>query len=303
MTKHGGNLFRSLITMALLLTLFWLGASRPAAAQGQGNGSRGGGGGVGTGWIEQFSDGNITSRGWGIEDTGSPDSQFGVPGVGVAKSFERDNDYVWFENGRLRLKLNLANNGGAWTSTGSMVYYKTPTGPGVYEWCAKMSADTNGNPLPGSVSAGFVYYNNSQTEVDFEQAHGKEVAGPNEPLYLWLYMANWFNRRLTSSRVQSAQLPGVPTPPPTYAEFKNYKFDWRSDSVEFLVNGSRVAFHTTNVPKTAGNVMMNHWGTNNPDGFGGAPQAGTAYYYVNWVRYTPPGAAVPSPGTSCPSTP
>ncbi|MGH9782795.1 MAG: hypothetical protein ACRD88_01310, partial [Terriglobia bacterium] len=65
MTLHGGSFIRSLIPMALLLTLSWLGSSRPAVAQGRGNGGGGGTGGGQTGWIEQFSDGNITSRGWG----------------------------------------------------------------------------------------------------------------------------------------------------------------------------------------------------------------------------------------------
>ena len=70
---------RSVVTVGLILAAFLFGALGTAAAQGRGNG--GGGGdtsaptGTPTGWIEQFSDSvaGLESRGWGIEQTGSPD--------------------------------------------------------------------------------------------------------------------------------------------------------------------------------------------------------------------------------------
>jgi hypothetical protein len=283
MTRHGGNLTRSLITMAVLLAFFWLGASHPAAAQGRGNGNGGGGGGGGaTGWIEQFSDALIENRGWGIEQTGSPDSLFGVPGTGLAKSFERNN--VSFPNGTIRLTLSLRDESGTLTSRGALVYTKALYSYGTYEWCARMSSTADlpsgaGSLASGGISAGFVYVNNSQTEIDFELARSGS-------LDWWLYMANWSGlRRLTSS----AEPATASAPNDFHAGFKIYKFVWTKDYIEFFVNDRSLAFHTANVPRTSAYVIMNHWGTNSPSGFGGPADTSKPdrYFFVDWARYTP----------------
>ena len=286
MTGLRRNFFRSWFTFALFLTSFWLGALRPAAAQGRGSGGGGGGAGGGqTGWIERFdSIPGMLANGWGIEQTGSPDSLFGVPGTGLAsKSFDAKNVAIGAD-GILRLKLSISN---ALQSSGALVYTQQIYGYGTYEWCARMSSTATsadptspayaGLPLSGGISAGFVYVNNSQTEIDFEQARSGS-------LDWFLYMANWANLRPKSSAVKATAMPGNV---PTYSEFKVYKFDWKKDYIEFFVDGTSLAFHTTNVPRTAAHVMVNHWGTNNPTGFGGPAQAGERYFYVDWVRYTP----------------
>ena len=309
MRKHSRNLFPPVVTLGLIGTAILFVGLGTAVAQRKGNGG-GGGTSTQTGWIEQFNDGDITKRGWGIEHTGAVDSQFGVPGVGVAKSFDREN--VAIAEGILNLKLNLTYSGGTWTSNGALVYTKQTYGYGTYEWCMRKSStatsptalstpDLN-KPPSGGVSASFVYVNNSQTEIDFEQAAAKDISGSNGILYWWLYMANWANLRPTYTRWKVTEISGNPNPP--YAEFKTYKFDWKKDYVEFLVNGTKVAFHTQNVPRTAAYVLMNHWGTNSPDGFGGPAEAGERYFYVDWVRYTPPGAQ-PQPvsgGSKCPGS-
>lgn len=288
MRLNSRNLFPSVVTFGLIVTAFLFGAPGSASAQ----------------WIEQFSDSleGIKSRGWRIEQTGSPDSRFGVPGTGVAGSFDRDN--VTIKNGILSLKLNLTfpSSSGPWTSNGALVYTKEKYRYGTYEWCMRMSSTASsptvpGTPVFGSVSAGFVYVNNSQTEIDFEQAAAKDSSGS---LYWWLYMANWANLRLTYTQLKVTEIPENPNPP--YAEFKTYKFDWKKEYVEFLVNGTKVAFHTQNVPRTAAYVLMNHWGTNSPDGFGGPAVAGERYFYVDWVRYTPPGRLPVSGGITCPGS-
>ena len=280
MTGLRRNFFRSWFTFALLLTSFWLGALRPAAAQGRGKGGGGGDNGGGqTGWIERFdSIPGMLANGWGIEQTGSADSLFGVPGTGLAsKSFDANN--VQIQDGILRLRLSISET---LNSSGALVYTKLTYAFGMYEWCARMSSTassptTSGDLASGGISAGFVYVNNSQTEIDFEQARSGS-------LDWWLYMANWANRRLTSSAVKATAMPGNV---PTYSEFKVYRFDWKKDYIEFLVDGTSLAFHTANIPRTAAHVMVNHWGTNNPTGFGGPAQAGERYFYVDWVRYTP----------------
>lgn len=292
---------RSVATVGLIWAAFLFGALGTAVAQGRGNG---GGGDTSaststpTGWIEQFSDSiaGIESRGWGIEQTGSPDSLFGVPGTGLAsKSYDSAN--VAITNGILSLRLDISQT---LNSSGALVYTKQKYGFGTYEWCMRMSSTAtaptgSGVPVSGSISAGFSYVNNSQTEIDFEQARVKDSAGA---LNWWLYMANWANRRLWHSAVLANSLP----PNPTYAEFKAYKFVWTKNYIDFYVNGSLLATHTTYVPTASAYVLMNHWGTNNPDGFGGPVEPGTRYFYVDWVRYTPPGGSPVSPTTACPAS-
>lgn len=311
MTGHGGNLVRALVTFALLLTSFWLCALRPAAAQGRGNGGGNGGGGGDTGggqtgWIERFdSILGMLANGWGIEQTGSPDSLFGVPGAGLAsKSFDATN--VTIPDGILRLRLSISETSpNSFTSSGALVYTKQTYGYGTYEWCARMSSTassptTSGEVASGGVSAGFVYVNNSQTEIDFELARFGSLD--------WrLYMANWAGlRRHTYDTVKDEDS----LPNDFHASFKVYKFVWTKDYIEFLVDGRSLAFHTTNIPRAAAHVMANHWGTNNPTGFGGEADTTTTkrerYFYVDWVRYTPPfglpvgGTVACGPGSASP---
>ena len=74
---------------------------------------QGKGGGGSSGWIENFDDSlaAVKSRGWGIEQTGAPDSAYGIPGVGGTKSYDASN--VTIDQGKLKLRLNLYNDGSA----------------------------------------------------------------------------------------------------------------------------------------------------------------------------------------------
>ncbi len=259
---------------------------RPGHVGGPGGGG-GGGGGTPTGWIENFNSFDEFEKNWAIEQTG-PEQKFGIPGVGVKKSFDTSN-VMFMEGGILRLKLNLWDDEGTLTSSGALVYSKEKYGYGTYEWCMRMSStatspDGLGDALSGNVSAGFVYVNNSETEIDFEFAG--HLPG-------WLYMANWYNKRprtdprdreLTYSTAEFSDITDV---------FKAYKFEWTKDYIEFWVDTDRPAFHTENVPKASAHVMINHWGTHNPDGFGGGATLGDRYSYIDWVSYTPPGELLP----------
>ena len=246
---------------------------QPGHEGGPGNGGGGGGGGTPAGWIEQFTRfSEFTNNGWAIEQTGSADQKFGIPGVGVSKSFEAVN-VEFMEGGILGLRLNLWEDGNELVSEGALVYTKEKYGTGTYEWCMRMSSDDADpspdpldprNPVSGSVSAGFIYANNSQTEIDFEQARAKDEFG--EP-HWWLYMANWFNRRLRFTAVQTTETELLGDP--IYDSFKTYKFVWTKNKIDFFVDGVPLATHTVNVPKASAHTMLNHWGTDNPDGFGG----------------------------------
>jgi beta-glucanase (GH16 family) len=139
------------------------------------------------------------------------------------------------------------------------------------------------------ISAGFVYVNNSQTEIDFEQARAKDSSGT---LQWWLYLTNFLNLKATSNAILATAL-WSPPPPPTWVDFKLYKFTWTRDYIDFFVNDQFLTRHSTNVPKASANVIINHWGTNNPNGFGGPADLGERFLYVDWVRYAPPGVTPP----------
>ena len=273
---------RSVVPVGLILAAFLFGALDTAAAQGRGNG---GGGdtsaptGTATGWIEQFSDSiaGIESRGWGIEQTGSPDSLFGVPGAGVAKSYQRSNVEIKSDDGIhpggiLSLHLFLGYISGLLTSKGSLVYTKQKYGFGTYEWCMRMSSTSDspagaGALASGGVSAGFSYVNNSQTEIDFEQSRAPDGIG--NP-YWWLYVSNWFNRRLTYDAILADPSVASSTFSDIAAKFRAYKFVWTKSDIKFYVDNNLVKTHTTNVPTASAYVIVNHWGTNNPTEIGRA---------------------------------
>jgi beta-glucanase (GH16 family) len=274
-----------------LLTVSLFSAFNTAAAQGRGNGRGGGGGGGGeAGWTEQFNDSleGILARGWRVEHTGSPDSQFGVPGVGLAsRTFDRANVAVLASEGALRLKLSIASDASGLHSSGGLVYTQEKYSYGAYEWCARMSSTSatptgTGIPASGGVSAGFTYANDSQTEIDFEFAHATDSGGRFGP---WLYMVNWRNLTPTHTTLWNGDPPG-----PYHSAFKVYKFVWTRNYIDYYVDGTLLRTHVQNIPRSSAHVMTNHWGTNS-SAFGGPATVGERYFYVDWFRYAPPGDA------------
>ena len=309
MTLCRTSFSRSLIAFGFTLAMFCFVALHTVSAQGQGRGKGGGGGNGGgggrePGWIEEFNDPDIESGRWGIEHTGSSDSQFGVPGAELAsKTFDEANVEVLRSTGVLSLQLSITSDSFGLRSSGGLVYTRNKYGFGTYEWCARMSSTSEtptgkGVPLSGGVSAGFIYVNNSETEIDFEQAYADDGFGSSR---LWLYMANWRNLKPWYTALPADPYLDDPNRPPPYAGFKLYRFVWARNYIDFYVDGELLATHTTNVPKAAAHVIMNHWGTNSP-WFGGEAVDGVRYFYVDWVRHSPPGAAVPSPEITCPGS-
>jgi beta-glucanase (GH16 family) len=271
--------------VALFLIVSLLSALNSAAAQGRGNGKGGGGD---TGWVEQFNDSidGIIARGWRIEHTATPESQFGVPGVGLAsKTFDSANVTVLPAEGVLRLKLSIAaDSAGGLHSSGGLVYTAGKYGYGTYEWCARMSSTAttpggSGVPVPGGVSANFTYVNDSETEIDFEFAHASDSSGRFGP---WLYMVNWRNLTPTHTALWNLDPPG-----PYHTGFMTYRFVWTRNYIDYYVNGNLLRTHVQNIPRSSAHIMANHWGTNSSS-FGGPASVGDRYFYLDWFRYTPP---------------
>lgn len=198
-------------------------------------------------------------------------------------------DRVSVANGYLVLKLTqeygtVDGNSSGSISRGGAIYSKATYGYGTYEWHMRMSSTATaynggGIPVSGSISAGFNYVNDSQTEIDFEFAGNF----PNR-----VYMVNWKNSdpsrdpAPTDSTYSIADVTGISD------VFHTFKYVWERGRISYYVDGVLKATHTTNVPTAAAYFMINHWGANSPS-FGGLATPGvTRCFYVDWVRYTPP---------------
>ncbi len=278
----------SLLVLLLVATvLVWL---PEAGAQGQGRGQgRGGSGGA---WEEEFT-GPLAKKMWIV-------SSWWAPGY-------RPNDHVGYydpENvsvsgGFLTLRLwqetgLVDTNPNGVISHGALISTKGKYGYGTYEWRMRMSSTSaspngGGAPVSGSVSAGFIYVDNSATEIDFE--YGGHVLAPNDPTNQWadnlLYMVNWHNTNPTSDPTEEHETFSAWSVPGLNDQFHDFKFVWEPGRIRFYVDEILRAEHTTDVPSAPANFMINHWGTNNPFWGGTATVGVDRYFHIDWVRYTP----------------
>lgn len=207
-----------------------------------------------------------------------------------------DPAHVGIVNGYLVMLLTqesgtVDSNTNGVISNGALIYTQDTYGYGTYEWRMRMSStaespEGSGSPVSGSVSAGFVYVNNSETEIDFEFS-GHVVSDPllDDDT---LYMVNWNNITPGDGPTDAeSTYTAVPIDGLT-SQFKTYRFVWEEGSISFYVDEELQAFHTTNVPSAPAHFMINHWGTNRDGGWGGAATLNIPrYFYVDGVKYTP----------------
>jgi beta-glucanase (GH16 family) len=199
-----------------------------------------------------------------------------------------DPQNVVVSPGMLRLTLTQGNgavdtNPSGVISNGAAIYTKLSCGYGAYEWTMKMSstsicATCVGPPVSGSVSAGFSYINNSETEIDFEFS-------AKTPDTLWL--VNWLNTNTRYDPTGSMETYTGVTPFDSTSGFHTYRYVWSLNKISFYIDGVWKADHTTNVPSAPAPIFINHWGTDS-DGWGGRATVGsTRYLYVSRVSFTP----------------
>jgi beta-glucanase (GH16 family) len=233
-------------------------------------------------WSDNFNSGSLNPALWVVASGQAPGY---IPGAHIGYY---DPAHVSIENGYLKIELTqetgLVDKSYGTISHGGLVYTKMTCGYGTYQWTMRMSSTSDtpdglGAWESGSVSAGFLYVNNSETEIDFEYS-------ALSPQYVWA--VNWHNtktRRDPTSAMETAD--AFPVPDAT-ATFHTYKFVWAPGVITFYRDGNWVATHTTNVPSAAAYFMINHWGTDSPY-WGGYATVGTPrYFYVDSVSYTPP---------------
>ncbi|MEK7193571.1 MAG: family 16 glycosylhydrolase [Patescibacteria group bacterium] len=232
-------------------------------------------------WRDDFNGSALNSNRWVTSNKRAPGY---ITGTHIGY-FEPGKIAV--ANGFVRLELTQENgtvdgNTSGIISRGGEIRTIGIYGYGTYEWQMKMSGtgatpSSTGSSVPGSVSAGFNYVNNSETEIDFEV----EGDAGNK-----LYMTTWLNPDPTRDPVGSNHTVTSTIVSGMSSGFKNYKFVWSPGVVNFYVDNILKATHTTNIPSAPANIFMNHWGTD----WGGISTVGVnRYAYIDWVRYTAPG--------------
>jgi beta-glucanase (GH16 family) len=209
-------------------------------------------------------------------------------------------DHVSLSAGYLTLLLTQENgtvddNPDGVVSRGALISSPLTYRYGTYEWRMRLTSTATSptnegtcqaQTLSGSVAAGFVYVNNSETEIDIE------YAGHRPDL---LFLANWRNTNPSSDPqpdqstftavLDSAALPQGQS---WCSDFRTYKFVWEPARITFYIDDQRQAEHTTTVPETPAYFMISIRGTNQSE-WGGTATIGTPrYLHVDWVRYTPP---------------
>ena len=228
----------------------------------------GGGSGAPAGatFYDDFSKGSLDTSKWIPSNWGAPGGGTFVP------------SYLDFSTGMLRIKVTQTyNSSGGIASVGGELQSKNALGFGTYEWvmrAASTSSTPNGSgyTVSGQISSGFIFVNNSQTEID-----SPEIEGQNPGTLWWTTWTSVNTKQSTSSQAPFAPENG----------FHSYKCVWTKTSIKFYVDGVLVSTHTGVVPQTPAYAMINHWGTNSTGWGGLATPNITRYMFVRSFSFVP----------------
>ena len=224
-----------------------------------------GGGGLGAPagatFYDDFSKGSLDTSKWIPSNWGAPGGGSFVP------------SYLDFSTGMLRIKLTQTSSG----SVGGELQSKNALGFGTYEWIMRASSTSStpngsGYTVSGQISSGFIYVNNSQTEID-----SPEIEGQNPGTLWWTSWTSVNTKQYTSTQAPFAPEQG----------FHSYKCVWTKTSIKFYVDGALVSTHTGVVPQTPAYAMINHWGTNSTGWGGLATPNITRYMFVRSFSFVP----------------
>lgn len=272
--------------IATALVIFLASAAAVPGAPKKPSNPGGNKGGGSTGWRDDFNGPNVDASRW-IVASGLAPGHIVDYHVGY---YDPTHVQIVTEGGNSYLQMLLTQKNGPVDSSpsgvvsdGALIYTKSTYGYGTYEWRMRMSSTATtptgeGDSVSGSVSAGFNYVNNSQTEIDFEFS----ALEPET-----LYMVNWKNPSPRTDPTSDDETFSTLDPFTVSTEFHTYRFVWERKSISFYVDGVLQAVHTTHVPSAKAYFMINHWGTDSPF-WGGSARVGTdRYFYVDWASYTP----------------
>jgi hypothetical protein len=220
---------------------------------------------AGATFFDNFSSGSLDTSKWIPSNWNAPGGGQFVP------------SYLDFSTGMLRIKVTQTNSGGAVASVGGELQSKKAFGFGTYEWVMRASSTSStptgsGVTVSGQISSGFIFVNNSQTEID-----SPEIEGQNPGTLWW---TTWTS--ISRDQSSSSQAPFAPE-----SGFHSYKCVWSSSQIKFYVDGVLVSTHTGVVPTTPAYAMINHWGTNSTGWGGLATTNVTRYMFVRSFSFTP----------------
>jgi hypothetical protein len=216
-------------------------------------------------FFDNFSSGSLDTSKWIPSNWGAPGGGTFVP------------SYLDFSSGMLRIKVTQTSSGGGVASVGGELQSKTAFGFGTYEWFMRASSTSStptgsGVAVSGQISSGFIFVNNSQTEID-----SPEIEGQNPGTLWWTSWTSVNTKQYTETQASFAPEQG----------FHSYKCVWTSTSIKFYVDGVLVSTHTGVVPQTPAFAMINHWGTNST-GWGGLATTNiTRYMFVRSFSFIP----------------
>ncbi len=237
--------------------------------------SSGSGSGTGTGTSGTGTSGTGSSGTGSSSITGPSEFTFGgytwetdsgsAPPVGNANGnvgkFDPMNVSVGSE---LVLSLTQTQSGSQILSSGSQVITKQKFSYGTFEFTSRVV-----NVLSGSVTTGFLYAPNSETEIDMEQVGNKPDA---------VDCTNWHG----VSSFQDTQVYGF-----NQGNTHDFKIVWRSGFVDWYVDGQLVVHHTQAVPNASAPFLFSIWGTNKSSWGGTATSGPTRYMYISNFKYAP----------------
>ena len=218
---------------------------------------------------DSFSGGVLDRSKWLASDEPAPGR---ISGVNQG-SFIPSN--VDLSKGMLCLKLQQQQGSSGVISIGGQIQSVETFGYGTYEWTMRASSTSAtpngpGSVVSGQISSGFIFVNNSQTEIDFE------IEGQHSDT---LWMTNWLT---TSQKQYSSVFVAAPD-----QSFHRYRFVWAPGKIDFYTDDVLVSTHTSNIPSAPAYIMVNHWGTNS-SGWGGPATVGIErYLYISNFVYTP----------------
>lgn len=97
----------------------------------------------------------------------------------------------------------------------------------------------------------------------------------------------------------------VPVDPATDAAFHTYAFTWAPDGIRWFIDGQEVHTATGTLPVTPQKIFFSHWGSDTFVDWMGpfATPAGPVVMEVDWVAFTPLGAACQFPESVLCQTP
>jgi beta-glucanase (GH16 family) len=215
---------------------------------------------------------------WRIASWKSPDSKAGLNrGTYVPENVD-------FVDGMLRLRVEQTQGPDGVISKGAAIWTREKFEYGTYEFVMRMASESPtpegpGKAQSGTVSSAFLFFQNSETEMDIEFLGDKNC----------VWATNWHNLNLntpprpsselrTTDQVQNSSLA---------EQFHDYKLVWLPDSVTWYIDGVLVARHSTNVPVAAAYIILQIRGTNSDEWGGKATLNVTRYAYVKSVKFYP----------------